>query len=151
MKKKNLVKIIRLGEYIMRYYVLFVKNKNNIIQFCTFCFVGLIWTGINVWITYYFTDIIWLRYILSATIGQFVGISVNFMLNKNITFHAHTWNAIKQYVFSLLSYSIGVWLYLGLLYILVDFFEIWYILWILITVPIVVLINFITHKFIVFK
>ena len=141
----------RIREYKSHLEALFIKHKKTIIQFMLFCAVWAIGTAVNIGITSLLTEKAGMRYIYSALLGQLVGITINFFLNKVVTFSKRTWNIWKQYLFSLMSYSIGIAVYLFLLYIYVDILHFWYIFAIFLSLPIVVIFNFITHKLLVFN
>lgn len=142
--------IIRL--YLMKFIIKkILQYKTTIIQFIVFGLIGLVGIWIHLSITYIFTEYLWIYYLISYYIGQFLWMTNNFIWNKYITFKKRDWKYLKQYILSIIFYSIIAILSGGVVYLFTDYLWIWYITSIIITIPLVSLINFISHKYVVFK
>ena len=128
-----------------------IKHKITIIQFIKFSIIWMSGVWIHLCITYIFTEYLGIYYLISYYIGQFLWMTNNFLRNKYITFWKKGWKRLKQYVLSIIFYGITALLSGGIVYILTDHFWIRYIVSTIITIPIVSLINFVSHKYIVFK
>ena len=128
-----------------------LQHRITIIQFIKFCIIWFSWVWIHLGITYILTEYFGLYYLLSYYIGQFFWMSNNFIWNKYVTFWKKSWKHIKQYILSIIFYSITALVSGGIVYILTDYLWIWYIISTIITIPLVSLVNFAFHKKIVFK
>ena len=125
----------KLNNRVMRDYVshllslLFAKNS-LFRQFFKFCVVGAIGTLINLAVLYSLVEWLFVWYILGAAISFGVVVTSNYILNKIWTFHDKTkkTSAIFGSYIKFISISIiGLAINLIILYILVDYFHIWYI------------------------
>lgn len=126
-------------------------TRQNIYQIISFSIVWCIGTWLNLGATYVLTEYIGFRYIASNFIWQVIGITNNFFMNKRFTFKNTTWSTKKQYMFSFIIYWFSTILSLFMIYLLTDRLGIWYVYSILLVIPITIFINFLWHKFIVFK
>ncbi len=125
--------------------------NNNIMQFVFFCLIWFSWAAIHLWITYILTEFLGLYYLISYYVWQIIWSTNNFLLNKYFNFKDKSKLSIKQYVISMTLY-ITTWLLSWYwVYLLTDKLWIWYILSSAIVIPFVALINFISHKYFVFK
>lgn len=127
------------------------QNKVSIIQFIKFCLIGFGGVWIHISTTYLLTEYIGIYYLISYYIGQFLGMTNNFIWNKYLTFQKKDWKHIQQYILSMIFYSITALISGGIVYLLTEYLWIRYIISTIITIPIVSLVNFISHKYIVFR
>lgn len=127
------------------------RNKESFFQILWFSIIWCIGTGINLGITYSLTEYLWFWYILSNIIGQVIGITNNFFMNKYFNFKKTTWSTKRQFLSSFSIYWISILISLVMIYLLTDHLHIRYIYSIIIIIPIVTVINFTLHKLIVFK
>ena len=128
-----------------------IINKKFIIQFVIFCLIWLSWAAIHLGITYVLTEFLSLYYIISYYIWQIIWSTNNFLLNKYFNFKDRTKLSINQYMISITFY-ITTWLLSWYwVYLLTDGLWLRYILSSAIMIPFVALINFISHKYFVFK
>jgi len=130
---------------------IFARHKVTIIEFIKFSIVWASGVSIHLVTAYILTEYIWIWYLISYYVWQFFGMTNNFLWNKYKTFKKKDWKHIRQYILSLVFYTLTALWSWGIVYILTDHLKIWYILSTLITIPIVVFINFLSHKYIVFK
>lgn len=128
-----------------------MAHKSTIIQFIKFGLIGVGWVWIHLSITYIFTEYFWLHYLISYYIGQFIWMTNNFIWNKYMTFWKKDWKHIKQYILSIMFYSITSLISGGIVYLFTEYLWIRYIVSTIITIPFVSLVNFISHKYVVFK
>lgn len=126
-------------------------NRKSFYQVVGFSIIWCIGTGINIGITYSLTEYLWFWYLLSNIIGQIIGITNNFFMNKYFNFKKTTWSTKKQFLSSFSIYWISILISLLMIYLLTDHLHIWYIYSIIAIIPIVTIINFTLHKLIVFK
>lgn len=127
------------------------RNKPSIIQFIVFCLIGFSWATIHLWITYALTEFLSLYYLISYYIGQIIWSTNNFLLNKYFNFKDKSKLTLRQYIISMILY-ITTWLLSWYwVYLLTDKLWLRYILSSVVVIPFVALINFISHKYFVFK
>ena len=127
------------------------RNKPSIIQFIVFCLIGFSWATIHLWITYALTEFLSLYYLISYYIGQIIWSTNNFLLNKYFNFKDKSKLTLRQYIISMILY-ITTWLLSWYwVYLLTDKLWLRYILSSVVVIPFVALINFISHKYCVFK
>ena len=126
-------------------------NKETVYQFIKFWIIWVTWVWIHLIITYFLTDLIWLYYIISYYIWQFFWMTNNFMLNRYFTFSSNKWKLHKQYLSSLLFYTLTALISWWLVYILTEYLHIRYIFSTVLSISLIFVINFALHKYIVFK
>lgn len=121
--------------------------KNTIIQFIKFCIIGVFNTLINLVVLYLFTDIFGFYYMFSAVIAFLVAVTNSFIFNKLWTFeeklnHKVYFKSIKFIVVSVIALLIN----LVILYVLVEYFKMWYMAAQLVGIATNLIINFIGNK-----
>ena len=102
--------------------------SNFILKLSKFLIIGFLGTIINVGILFLLTDYIGFYYIFSEIIAFCISLAHNFMANKVFTFK----EKLKQEVFMKFSLYLSINLItlginLMILYLLVEYFQIWYI------------------------
>lgn len=121
-------------------------NKINKRQFSTFLFVGLFCTGLNYFLLYFLVSRLYIHYMLSFSIVFLIGNLVGFFLNKKYTFKTSGTSFLneiwKYYSVMFSNFLIN----LILIYILVNYFHVWYLYASLITTIGGIFYNFIMHK-----
>ena len=122
-------------------------KKKVIEEFFKFALVGLIGTAINIVILYYFTEFLNMYYLASATLAFLVAVTSNFILNKIWTFKEkiHHEAAVKYSKFFIVS-IVALVFNLFFLYILTEFFQIYYIVSQIIAIGLALIINFLGNK-----
>ena len=128
--------------------------KNTFVQMIKFYIVGASGVFVNLIILYLLTNFLGLWYLFSAIFGIIISVTTNFLGNKIWTFKIKD-NKIKHYVKKYINFwvasLVGIIIQLILLYILVHFFDIWYLLAAFIAIVIASFSNFLFSKFWVFK
>ena len=125
---------------------LFYK-KEIVSQFIKFSLVGLVGTFINLFILYTLTEYFQIYYVISALFAFFIAATVNFIFNKIWTFQEKmSKNIGKKYfsffIVSLTALSVNIFF----LYILTEFFRIYYLVSQILAIGIALMINFIGNK-----
>lgn len=122
-----------------------------------FYIVGGIGTIINLVILYILTDFLNIWYVLSATIAVPVSVTTNFFGNRFWTFRDQlsekgTLNVLfLQYRNFWFVTILGMIIYIVLMYILVEYFNIWYVLSAFLGIVIASFGKFLLSKFWIFK
>lgn len=122
-------------------------NKKIISQFIKFSVIGFLNTIINLAVLYMLTEFVGIYYLFSAVIAFIVAVTNSFIFNKIWTFNENiNYKTKSRYIkFFIISIS-ALLVNLSLLYILVEFFEIWYIQAQIIGIITNLLINFLGNK-----
>lgn len=108
--------------------------------------------AVDVLLLYVFTDIFKLWYITSAVLAFIGAFCVSFTLQKYWTFRDLSSSKIHaQISLYLISSVINLGINTLFMYILVDFFHIWYILSQIITSGLIAIGSFFIYKYIIFK
>ncbi|MBU4142565.1 GtrA family protein [Patescibacteria group bacterium] len=106
----------------------------------------------NLSLFYFFTDILGIWYLLSSVLSFVVSFFVSFYLQKFWTFGDTNKEALyKQMVLYLLMAFFNLIINTAAMYVLVDFFKVWYMLAQFFITAIIALWNFIVYKFFIFK
>jgi len=128
--------------------------KNTFIQMIKFYIVGCIGVFVNLGMLYTMTNFLGLWYFYSAIFGIFASVTTNFFGNKFWTFKIKD-KKIKQFIIKYINFwiasIIGIIIQLTLIYILVQYFNIWYLISAFIAIIIASFSNFLFSKFWVFK
>jgi len=97
------------------------------LAFIRYMLCGAIATVIDLSILYILTDFGGLWYILSATISFIAAASANFLLNRKFTFRSNSNRVKRQYGLFVSFAAIGLFMNIGIMYGLVELFDLWYI------------------------
>ncbi|NCR42566.1 MAG: GtrA family protein [Microcystis aeruginosa W13-11] len=123
--------------------------------FFKFLLVGLFCTLQNVFWLYLLTTILKFHYLISTIILMITVNSLGFYLNKRYTFKTYKTRTIKAVFKELIKYHTVMLssslIILGLMYVFVDIFRIWYILSNLVISIGMSIYNFLIHKRWTFK
>lgn len=137
-----------LAENFSYVYSLIDKNK----KIFKFLIAGGIATAVDLLLLFFFTDILGIWYLLSATISYSLAFIVSFGLQKFWTFRDLSTDKIKkQFFYYLLMTFITLFLNLFFLYILVEFFKVYYLLARFIIGLFLALNRFLINNFLIFK
>ena len=128
------------------------KKRRMYKQFFKFVIVGIINTLINLLILYILTEFFGVYYMLSAVIAFLFAVTNSFLLNKTWTFEEYIKYKIKyKYIQFIIISIIALVINLILLYILVEYFDIWYMAAQIVGVLSNLLVNFFGNKLWTFK
>jgi putative flippase GtrA len=123
--------------------------------FLKFLLVGLFCTLQNVFWLYLLTTILKFHYLISTIILMITVNSLGFYLNKRYTFKTYKTRTIKSVFKELIKYHTVMLssslIVLGLMYVFVDIFRIWYIMSNLVISIGMSVYNFLIHKRWTFK
>lgn len=104
-------------------------SKFEIKNLIKFAIVGAIGTIENLLILFFLTDLLKIYYIFSAIVAIFLSVLSNYLLNKWWTFREEIKDRIlKKYIQYVLLYSASLLVNISILYVLVEFFQVWYII-----------------------
>ena len=121
-------------------------------QFIKYIIAGVIVAIFNLSFLYLLTELFNFWYILSITISFPLVFLLSFLLQKFWTFQNKSVSVIKKQAFQhLLMAVFNIIFNLCGVYILVEFFSVWYMLAQFIILVILSIISFVLYKFIVFK
>jgi len=137
---------IQIGHKLLKNYLI---QKHQ--QFLKFCLVGILGTIIDIGILYILVEFAHFNYLLAASLSFVLAVINNYLFNKYWTFKNTKTRHLKQFSLFLLISLVGLAINLGILYLLVDLAQIWYIFAKIIAILIVTIWNFIMNKFVTFK
>lgn len=119
-----------------------------------FFIVGTSGVAVNLGTIYILTNLLGLWYLYSAIFGVIASVTTNFLGNKTWTFKSKDKGLrqhLKKYVNFWVGSLMGIAIQLGLLYVLVQYFDLWYMLGAFIAILIASSSNFLFSKFWVFS
>jgi len=125
--------------------------KKDLKKFIIYCFFGGIAALVYLGLMYVFTSIIGIYYILSVIISQPFAILTNFFLNKYYNFRIHTQKTYTQLIKFTIVVVGGIGLNVLFVYILVEFFKIFYLLGAFISTLLVAIYSYLFHKYYSFR
>lgn len=139
--------------YLSHLFGLYFYKKSIFRQFFKFCLVGALGVFINTGVLYSLVELVLLWYMFAAGAAFAVAVSSNFILNKIWTFKEKSKGVkvIGQYSKFFIICIIGLLINLVVLYVLVEYGNIWYVLSQLIAISIATVNNFVGSKFWAFK
>ena len=127
-------------------------KKESSKQFIKFSIIGALNTIINLAVLYVCTDIFGIYYLISAVIAFIFAVTNSFVLNKTWTFKEKiNQDASSKYVKFFIISIIALAVNLIILYVLVESFEVYYIIAQLIGIISNLIINFFGNKLWTFK
>lgn len=120
-------------------------------EFISYVGVGAFATIVDWTFVYIFTDFFGLWYVLSVVIGYIGGSLTNYLLNKKYTFKNTSMKIGHQFLIFHLITGMGFFLNLEIVVFLVEYLNVWYMFAKMISTSILLLWNFLGHKYITFK
>lgn len=127
-------------------------KKEGSKQFIKFCLVGILNTLINLIIFFILTNIFHIYYLISAVFAFLAAVTNSFILNKTWTFKEKiSQNTYNKYAKFFLVSIIALVINLLILYVLVEFFNVYNMFAQLIGIASNILINFFGNKLWTFK
>ncbi|MFX0057850.1 MAG: GtrA family protein [Candidatus Heimdallarchaeota archaeon] len=136
----------------MEKIISYLTSKDLIIKFTKFAIVGAIGTFINLGVLFLFADIFGVYYIISEVIAFYVSVLNNYILNKVWTFKEKIKErTLIKYLQYLIINILSLIINLGVLYILVEAFNVWYILAEFFAIICAFLVNFIGNTLWTFR
>ena len=130
--------------------LLFNKTNNTFYQFTRYIFVGAVATVADFSLLYILTEFAGLHYLISAALAFIAGALVNFSLCTIWIFPGSKYNMTKGFVLFFTIGIVGLILNEIILFILVDLFDMWYMLAKAFSTIIVLFWNFFARKKLVF-
>ena len=133
-------------------YSFFLKETYNwFIQLFRYCFVGGLAFLVDYGLLVFFTEVVGLHYLISATISFIAGLVVNYLLSTSWIFRkSKLENKWAEFIIFAIIGVIGLGLNNLLLYLFTDKVNIHYMISKLLTTAIVMIWNFGARKFILF-
>lgn len=127
-------------------------KKETIRQFFKFAVVGVLNTLINLSVLYVLTEFLRVYYILSAVFAFLVAVTNSFIWNKLWTFKENlSYHATTKYIKFILISVAALIFNLSILYILTEFFHIYYLVSQVIAILFSLWINFFGNKLWTFR
>jgi len=83
---------------------------------------------LDLFMLWFFTDIVWIYYILSAILAFIISCTFWYLFQKYITFRNHSKNHLRQWWLFVLFQIIWLGIYLFILWIWVDVLHLYYLL-----------------------
>ncbi|MBU4536863.1 GtrA family protein [Patescibacteria group bacterium] len=120
-------------------------------QFIVYALVAFIPTIIDFVILYLLTELVGLYYVYSFIIAFFIGLLVSYISHKTLTFKNSSDKYASQFSVFCFFGIIAMGVNLGIVFLLVELFAIWYVIAKIIAIIIVLGLNFLVHKNITFK
>lgn len=152
---------INFGEYLQQYKNLLeqashfhnanhgIFEKNILLRYLI---AGITAASTNIGLLYIFTDIFGIWYIYSSVLSFVVAIAISFALQKFWTFADQEMSKVHHQFFRYMGVAIsGISINTVTMYLLVDIFNIWYILAQIITGVFIAVLNFLMYKFFIFN
>lgn len=122
-------------------------SRSNIKEFIKFGIVGAIGTFVNLSILYFLTEIVNIYYIISEIIAFSVSVINNYILNKKWTFNETLKeNIVRKYFKYAITCLLSLFVNLFILFILVEFYDFWYIFAEVVAIGGAFLFNFVGSK-----
>lgn len=125
--------------------------KKLFFQWLKFAAVGSVSIAIQLFFLFILTDIFLIHYLISASIAFIVSVTFAFVYNRKWTYEVLFGKRHVQYAAYLSINTILLFANVFLMYLLVDVFNIYYLLSQLIAILSLGLINFFAHRHITFK
>ena len=135
----------------MKFSLKNILCKKTESQFIHFFLIGIITATIYLFVLVLLTEKFKIYYILSAIIGGTISSTINFSLNKKITFKEKLWkNFFKEYKkFGIIKITIET-IGLGIIFILTDIGGIHYLISSIIVMSLILITSFTFNKFLTF-
>ncbi|MBI2482121.1 MAG: GtrA family protein [Candidatus Vogelbacteria bacterium] len=127
---------------------IFLKHR---IRLAKYLISGCTAAAVNIGFLYLFTDIFGWYYLASGVVSFILAFGVSFTLQKFWTFENHNRELLtKQLVIYLVVSVSSLIINTLMLYVLVDWFVVWYILAQIIAGALIACVNFFIYRFIIF-
>lgn len=120
-------------------------------RFIKYILIGCLGTGLDFLILFVLVEFLHLFYLLAAAISIVIVVWLSFTLNKYWTFQDYQKKYFLQLGKYIAAHSVGVVISLGVLTLLVEVFDLWYILAKVFAAPAAIAWNFLVAKKWVFK
>jgi len=126
-------------------------NQSMVRQFAVYVVMGGTATGVD-WLAFYALNVLGgFSYLFAVILSFSLGAMINFLLNKFITFKDQTPQIIAQIgVYSLIC-VIALLCSVLLMFVLVEWAKLWPMLARIVTTGIMLILNFLFHKFITYN
>lgn len=129
-----------------------VFNKKNLFEFIKFALVGASGTILNILILWFLTEILGFYYIISEIIAFIISGVNNYIWNKIWTFKESLYKkTLIKYLYFLFISIISLTVNVSILYLLVEFFDMWYILAEIFAIGCAFIFNYIGNKLWTFR
>jgi putative flippase GtrA len=126
-------------------------TKSALRQFLTYVAMGGAATGVD-WLSFYsFNMLLGLSYLSAVILSFSLGAVTNYFLNKFITFKDKTRQIVAQMGVYAFICVLSLLCSIGLMYALVEWAKLWPMLARIITTGIMLLLNFLVHKFVTYN
>ncbi len=128
-----------------------MEHKLHIIRLIKYLISGCTAAAVNIGFLYLFTDIFNIHYLISGVLAFILAFGVSFTLQKFWTFQNHSRQLLGRQLAIYLIVSVSsLVINTLLLYLLVDWFGVWYILAQIIAGGLLAVVNFFIYRFVIF-
>lgn len=129
----------------------FAKHGNSLRQFMMYTAIAGLAAIIELSLLYLLTSVIGIYYIISVIIAYPVAVATNFLLNKFINFKNRSRKVMKQVTIFIMINLGGLGLTVFIMYLLVEYLNIWYLLARVMCYAVTLLYSFTLHKHVTFR
>ncbi|WP_294477383.1 GtrA family protein [uncultured Bacteroides sp.] len=134
------------------YKLLVLPTSNVICQFVRYAFVGGLAFVVDFGLLYVLTEYLSLYYILSASLSFIVGLLINYFISILWVFSDYkSSNRVAEFIYFALIGIVGLLLNVFILWLITEFFDIYYMYSKLIAAVVVYLWNFLARKYFLFS
>ncbi len=106
---------------------------------------------LNLFLTYFFTEILKIYYLISVLLGYLISVFVNFSFQTFITFKTKEEKFLKRFILFLLIQGSSSLLHTFFVYIFTDFFKVYYLISVILSSTILWILNFSLSKKLIFN
>jgi dolichol-phosphate mannosyltransferase len=128
-----------------------MSSKNKAKKFLKYNLAGSFQFIVDLFLLWFFTEIIGFYYLVSAFISVVVSSIIGYSLNKNYVFQKSKRNFLHGYGIFLTITTVKIFVIIGILFFFVDVLKIYYLLSRILTGLIIVIIMYILHTKLTFK
>jgi len=104
------------------------QNDNIFLQMFRYVCYGMITVGVCFLVLYFFTEVIKLHYLISNVLAFLVGLPVNYFLCKKFIFSDGIKNKKLEFIFYGVFSGLGLLIDSGVLYLLTDLANVYYLI-----------------------
>jgi len=121
------------------------------VRFIKFCIVGAVGAVIHLGLLYFLTEFVHIWYMISATLGFTAAVVNNFVWNKYWTFGDRAPEIPRQFASFFIISVVSLAVNLSVLYVLTEFFGIWYMVAQVVAILVALSNNYLGNKKFTFK
>lgn len=120
-------------------------------KFMKYLVAGLIQFPLDLSLLWFFTDILGIYYLLSASISVIISAGIGFIINKNYAFKKSKVSFFQGYIVFAIITAAKIFAITGFLYVFVDVFKMYYLIARVLTGIIIVFLMYFLHTKLTFR